>query len=48
MSLLIVPIVKSSHKLAEIYFNFLKKKKFERLSMPKLDPSEKIGNVVMK
>ena len=26
MSLLIVPIVKSSHNLAEIYFNFLKKK----------------------
>ena len=50
MSLLSAFIVKSSHILPGIYFIFLKRSdtKLERLSIPNLDISEKIGKVVIK
>ena len=45
------PIVKNSNILAGIYFNFFKKMprtSCKSLSMPNLDPSEKIGRVAIK
>ena len=51
MSLLTALIVKSSHILAAISFKFLKKTsytKIERLSIPDMDLSAKIGEVVIK
>ena len=51
MSLLVALIGENSHGLAEIYFIFLKKTsctKLERLSMPNLDLSEKIGKVLIR
>ena len=49
MSLLTAPIVKHSQILAGIYFILLKMyAKFERLSVPNLDPNEKIGIAVIK
>ena len=51
MSLLTVAIVKNSHNLAAIYFVFLKGTSYttlERLSIPNLDLSEKIGKTVIK
>ena len=43
--------VKNSHILAGIYLIFLKKTsetKLERLSIPKIDLTEKLGKVVIK
>ena len=51
MSLLTALIVKSSHILAAISFKFLKKTsytKIERLSIPDMDLSAKIGEVAIK
>ena len=51
MSLLTAAIVKNSQNLAATYFIFLKKTSYttlERLSIPNLDLSEKIGKTIIK
>ena len=51
MSLLTAAIVKNGHNMAATYFIFLKSMSYttlERLSIPNLDLSEKIGKTIIK